>query len=127
MVFPFDFGFFPGTQAADGDPLDALVLADVPILTGTIVECRLLGALRVATSDAGSAELVENDRIIAVPTQTVRGAGWTELEDVGEELFAAIGAFFKTYTEREGRRFELRGRATAQQAVELLAKATRQG
>lgn len=79
------------------------------------------------TSDAGSAELVENDRIVAVPTETVRGAEWAELEDVGEELLASIGAFFKTYTEREGRRFEDRGRANAQQAVELLAKASRQG
>jgi inorganic pyrophosphatase len=26
MVFPYDFGFVPGTKAEDGDPLDVLVL-----------------------------------------------------------------------------------------------------
>ena len=26
MVFPFNFGFVPGTLAADGDPLDMLIL-----------------------------------------------------------------------------------------------------
>ena len=30
MVFPFHFGFIPGTHAEDGDPLDVLVLLDEP-------------------------------------------------------------------------------------------------
>lgn len=29
-VFPFDFGFVPGTQGPDGDALDVLVLTDDP-------------------------------------------------------------------------------------------------
>jgi len=27
-VFPYDFGFFPSTKAADGDPIDVLILLD---------------------------------------------------------------------------------------------------
>src|SRR3981081_1158203 len=34
MSFPFDFGFVPGTLAADGDPLDVLVLMDGPGFPG---------------------------------------------------------------------------------------------
>jgi inorganic pyrophosphatase len=30
-VFPFDFGFVPGTQGPDGDALDVLVLNDEPL------------------------------------------------------------------------------------------------
>jgi inorganic pyrophosphatase len=30
MVFPYDFGLFPGTEGDDGDPLDVLILHDEP-------------------------------------------------------------------------------------------------
>ena len=43
MVFLYDFGFVPGTKAADGDPLDVLVLIDGPLFPGCLVECRLIG------------------------------------------------------------------------------------
>lgn len=43
MVFLYDFGFVPGTKAADGDPLDVLVLIDEPLFPGCLVECRLIG------------------------------------------------------------------------------------
>jgi inorganic pyrophosphatase len=34
LAFPFDFGFVPGTEASDGDPLDVCVLADAPLALG---------------------------------------------------------------------------------------------
>lgn len=43
MMFPYDFGFIPGTQADDGEPLDVLVLTDEPMFPGCEVECRLAG------------------------------------------------------------------------------------
>ena len=37
MVFPFDFGFVPGTRGGDGDPLDVLVLLDGTTPPGVLV------------------------------------------------------------------------------------------
>ncbi len=37
VAFPADYGFVPGTQACDGDPLDALVLLDEPTYPGVHV------------------------------------------------------------------------------------------
>jgi inorganic pyrophosphatase len=43
-TFPYDFGFVAGTKAADGDPLDVLVVADEPLacvpVTGTPITTR---------------------------------------------------------------------------------------
>jgi len=53
MVFPYDFGFLPGTRAEDGDPLDVLVLMDAPAYPGTVVEARLVGVLRCKQGKKG--------------------------------------------------------------------------
>ena len=50
-VFPFDFGFIPGTKAEDGDPVDVLVIMDEPAFAGCLVRCRLIGALKAKQSE----------------------------------------------------------------------------
>jgi inorganic pyrophosphatase len=126
MAFPFDFGFVPGTKAADGDALDALVLADAPLVVGALVECRVLGAVKVASAqEAGKGKAVENDRLVCVPVSSNRGAEWKTLADLGTTLVDEIGAFFKTYVERQGRQVELKGQVGPQAAVNLVKKSKR--
>jgi inorganic pyrophosphatase len=106
-VFPCDFGFVPGTDAADGDPLDALVLADEPAFPGCVIECRVLGAFTCKTSKPGSDRTTRNDRLIVVPAATIRGAAWHDLGQIGDRLVRELGEFLADYTRREGRTFEL--------------------
>jgi len=47
MMFPFDFGFIPSTIADDGDPMDILVLTDAPTFSGCIIECKVIGIIKV--------------------------------------------------------------------------------
>jgi inorganic pyrophosphatase len=49
MEFPYDFGFIPSTRAADGDPLDALLLMDESAHPGTLMRCRLIGTSATST------------------------------------------------------------------------------
>jgi inorganic pyrophosphatase len=126
MAFPFDFGFIPGTKADDGDALDALVIADAPLVVGALVECHALGAVRIATAEeAGDEETVENDRLICVPTSSLRGAEWKKLDDIGKPLASEIESFFKTYVERQGRKVEVKGQVGPQAALNLVKKSQR--
>src|SRR5437762_14382837 len=39
LVYPFDCGFVPGTRAADGGPVDVLVLSNQPMFPGVVIAC----------------------------------------------------------------------------------------
>ena len=50
-VFPFDFGYVPGTKADDGDPVDVLLWLDEPVFTGCVVRARLIGVLEAEQTE----------------------------------------------------------------------------
>lgn len=37
--YPFAYGFLPDTIGGDGDCLDCFVVTDVPMVSGTVIEC----------------------------------------------------------------------------------------
>src|SRR6266480_4326436 len=64
-VFPFNFGFIPRTLAADGDPLDIIIIMDESAFTGCHLRARVLGVIEATQTENGKP--VRNDRIIGVP------------------------------------------------------------
>jgi inorganic pyrophosphatase len=64
--YPHDWGFVPGTKAADGDPFDALVYHELCTYPGVVIACRPLAVIRV-TQASGSGLRQHNDRLIVVP------------------------------------------------------------
>ena len=91
-VFPFDFGSIPGTIAADGDPLDVLVLMDEPVFIGCLVEARLLGVIEAEQTDAGKTE--RNDRLIAVAAESHTNGALKSLQKLDSKLIGEIEHFF---------------------------------
>src|SRR4051794_7660199 len=63
-AFPFDFGYIPGTQGEDGDPIDVLVLMDEAAFVGCLVPARLIGVIEAEQTEDG--KTLRNDRLIAV-------------------------------------------------------------
>jgi inorganic pyrophosphatase len=96
MHMPFDFGFFPGTLAEDGDPLDVLILLDAPAYPGTIAEVRLLGALEAEQREPHRSTF-RNDRLIAVSVASKRHGGLTGLRDLDRGLLDQIESYLVTY------------------------------
>ena len=45
MYYPTNYGFVPHTLSDDGDPIDAAVLGQMPVIPGCIIKCRPIGVL----------------------------------------------------------------------------------
>lgn len=99
IVYPHDWGFVPGTAAADGDPLDAIVVWDGTSYPGVVLGCRLLGVLEVEQNNRKDPRKRErNDRLIAVPINAPRPAGLGSVDDLPERVRKELEAFFAAST-----------------------------
>jgi inorganic pyrophosphatase len=125
MAFPCEFGFFPGTVADDGDPLDAIVLMDSPMAPGTIVLGRLIGILKVEQQDGGKGPWVRNDRVVAVPDGPKGHSAVRSLDDVDPFRLEAIGNFFVAYHALDGDRLRVTGQGGVHAAEAAIAKAVK--
>jgi len=123
-VFPFDFGYVPGTRAEDGDPVDVLLLLDEPVFTGCVVRARLIGVLEAEQRENGKAE--RNDRLIAVACDSRDHKNVKGMKDLDKHLRKEIEHFFVSYHELTGTPFEILGYREGKVAGRLLARAQRQ-
>ena len=122
MAFPFDFGFVPGTVAADGDPLDVLVLMDAPAYPGVITTVRLLGVIEAEQSDHGGPSY-RNDRLIAVADGSSERGELHGLSDLEDQLLTQIESFFETYDRLTGKSFRVIARHGRRRARTLIDEA----
>ncbi|MBD1432293.1 inorganic diphosphatase [Sphingobacterium sp. DN00404] len=121
MVFPFDFGFLPGTKGGDGDPLDVIVLSECSTFPTCAVECRVIGAFVIHQSQSSKSDkVIRNDRFIAVPVVSLVYEKVNTLRDLPKELRAQLEAFFTNYIEQEGKRLKVEKRIPAEQAWKLI-------
>jgi inorganic pyrophosphatase len=123
MVFPFDFGFVPGTRGQDGDPLDVLLLLDEPLWPGCLVEGVLLGVLEAEQQEDGV--WIRNDRLIARASQTRAYERARRLTDLDPVLLAQIEAFFVDFNRIQGRPYRCLARRGPRRATGLVRDASR--
>jgi len=65
MRYPCNYGYVPHTLCGDGDPLDALVMMNMPLIPGSVINCRPIGMLEMK-DEAGA-----DEKLIVVPTTKV--------------------------------------------------------
>ncbi|MEA3407713.1 MAG: inorganic diphosphatase [Chloroflexota bacterium] len=114
--YPTDYGFIPGTQAADGDPLDVLVVVEQPSFPGCRMRIRPIGVL-LMRDEAGI-----DEKILAVPVADPRFEEIQELDDVGVHWLREIENFFDTYKLLEEKESVVEGWRGAEEARAVLRK-----
>jgi inorganic pyrophosphatase len=97
MMYPTHYGIIPQTLFDDGDPLDILILTQVPLVPLTLVSCRIIGVMRMI--DQG----VPDDKILAVAEKDPSVLGIQNIEDLPALFLEELRNFFENYTKLEGK------------------------
>jgi len=97
MFYPGNYGFVPHTLAGDGDPIDVLIVGQVPVVPGAVVRCRPVGAL-LMEDEAGP-----DEKIVAVPVDQLHPfySGVRSYQDLPAILCDQIAHFFRHYKDLE--------------------------
>ncbi|WP_162618623.1 inorganic diphosphatase [Pedobacter yulinensis] len=123
LIFPFDFGYIPGTIGGDGDPVDALVISELATFPGCALDCRVIGALKARQRERDGATM-RNDRIIAIPVVSVQYAAVNTFNDLPPGILEQLTRFFINYNEQAGKKFSPLKNVPAREAISLINTAT---
>jgi inorganic pyrophosphatase len=118
MSFPFDFGFVPSTLAADGDPLDIMVLMDEPAHVGCLLDVRVVGVIEAEQVQDGKS--MENDRLMGIAIHSYNHQHIKSLNDVDGQILDQVEQFFISYNKSRGKKFKVKGRHGPRRAAELI-------
>ncbi len=94
MFYPCNYGYVPHTLSDDGDPVDVLVVSPYALISGSVVECRPVGMLKM-TDESG-----EDAKVIAVPHDEM----YDDVKDVNDlptRLLDQLAHFFEHYKDLE--------------------------
>jgi inorganic pyrophosphatase len=97
MFYPCNYGFVPHTLAADGDPMDVMVVGRMPVQPGAVLPARPIGVLELEDEAGG------DEKILAVPVPRVtqiydKVVTWRDLPEID---LKRIQHFFEHYKDLE--------------------------
>jgi inorganic pyrophosphatase len=116
MFYPGNYGFIPHTMSGDGDPCDVIVVGQVPVVPGSVIRCRPVGAL-IMEDEAGT-----DEKILAVPVDALHPfyKGIRTYTELPEIVYNQIAHFFQHYKDLETGKWSTVVRWVDAQAAEQL-------
>ncbi len=120
MFYPANYGFIPHTLSGDGDPCDALVLGQIPVLPGAVLRARPIGALAMKDESG------EDEKILCVPHEKLHSSyeNCKSHEDLPSIVREQIVHFFEHYKDLEKNKWvTIRGWESAAHAHLLIEEA----
>ena len=113
MHYPCNYGYIPHTLSEDGDPVDVLVVTPIPLISGSVIVCRVVGVLKMIDESGPDAKL------LAVPVDKLCKlyCGVKTPEDMPPLLLHQIAHFFEHYKDlEEGKWVKVKGWAGTEAA-----------
>lgn len=97
MFYPVNYGYIPNTLSEDGDPVDVLVVTPVPLINGSVIQCRVVGMLKMTDESGVDAKL------LAVPVNKLTKIYESvhTYEDLPQHLLLSLEHFFSHYKDLE--------------------------
>lgn len=120
MHYPCNYGFVPHTLSDDGDPVDVMVLGNMPVAVGSVLRTRPIGVL-LMEDESGM-----DEKILGVPHSKLHPYhdNVKNYTDVRETDLQQIEHFFTHYKDLEkGKWVKVRGWADADEAARLINEA----
>lgn len=120
MYYPCNYGFIPHTLSEDGDPADAAVLGQIPVIPGVIIRSRPIGVL-VMEDEAGI-----DEKILCVPVEDLHPyyGDVGSYRDIRPIQLEQIQHFFEHYKDLEKNKWvKVQRWGEAEEAMDLIRQA----
>ena len=120
MYYPCNYGFIPHTLSEDGDPTDAAVLGQIPVIPGVIIRCRPIGVL-VMEDESGI-----DEKILCVPVDDLHPfyGDVSSYRDIRPIQLEQLQHFFEHYKDLEkGKWVKVQRWGEAEEATGLIREA----
>lgn len=100
--YPCNYGLFPQTFCDDGDPLDVLVIGQLPVVPLSIMKVRPIGVIRMIDQGKG------DDKIISVHLDDPEYNHIHSIRELAPHKLNEIRRFFESYKELEKKNVEIK-------------------
>jgi len=117
MYYPCNYGFIPHTLSEDGDPTDAAVLGQIPVIPGVIIRSRPIGVL-VMEDESGI-----DEKVLCVPVDDLHPfyGDVGSYRDIRPIQLEQLQHFFEHYKDLEKDKWvKVQRWGEAEEAMELI-------
>lgn len=122
LTYPFDWGFIPGTEGGDGDPVDAIALHETATYPGVILPCKPIGMIKITEKKDGSVRT--NNRIIAMPIWNDKLGEFERVTELPKRLKEELEQFFLSTAFFTSKKLKLKGWSGAKAAKRYIKEST---